>query len=682
MPSSVLRFAAVFLTLAPVLSSARAAAPPPTQGMDAVVSTAAASPLPDGAQCVRVEHALFNRPELWHVSAAAVETAKIEARKEGEKKVGVWSFALQARNEMAGLGTPLYVDEGAIGLTFLIRRKAGGPMEIQLGCAKGTSEADAVLRPTDDWQRITLLFRDRVPLPAGRIELRAGAQGDSPAGKEQIELADFESLYPVGTRWVDEEKLADFRRVNPAWYRIDAAVLASRVQAPLNRIFGTGVHFDPDARRHWNAEADLGLIGQAGLGWVRDTVSWRQIEPRPGVYQLPDDLKPRLALAHEKGLRVLLILHKQNDEYLDVFDPAAYAKAAAFLASSLDGCADGIEILNEPFLSSYARFYGGTWNGKGPSPWIRHYHTLLVQAADAIKRSNPRMLVIGLGGNPEPANLRIISLGLPATVDAVSLHPYGFRYPPEMVPYFPRLLDRDGLVCADEEGSLESLVGIYRTALARFGAKQEIWFTEWGYPNHLGGDESLYMAYTPEASAQYTTRRMAESLRLGVDASFQYDFQDDFEGEPGNPEAHFGLVGFHLDPKPAYRAVSVFLHAIARYGRVALPGADFAARAEEPASGSPPSVPTCIDRIFAVALQGDDGGQALLLWSGAQAAPDRPARRYAVTLPASFPRGAARVTDLVDGRESSVDISGSGLHLAIPPHPILIEPSGVPKPSQ
>ena len=171
---------------------------------------------------------------------------------------------------------------------------------------------------------------------------------------------------------------------------------------------GTATHFD----QGWDSAKTMPLIRSAGFGWIRDEVRWSEVERKKGQYALPIKTKQWLQDAKRNGLRVILILNFSNPIYSDTYDAAAYANAAAWLAKETADQVDAIEILNEPHNFGFSRYYGGTWNGRledgSDAPWIVRYVQLLNGAADAIKKTNPRMKVIGLGGVP-PANFRMLA---------------------------------------------------------------------------------------------------------------------------------------------------------------------------------------------------------------------------------------------------------------------------------
>lgn len=330
-------------------------------------------------------------------------------------------------------------------------------------------------------------------------------------------------------------------------------------EAPVrNPHMGVGLHFALKSFK-WDLQRLLPMISELGVGWVRDEVSWEQVEPVKGTYVIPELTREWVDAVSREGLKIVLVFNNGNKAYADRYDPAAYAAAAAFVARELKGKVQTIEILNEPSNFGYSKFYGGTWNGLEPdgsiSPWVGAYVKLINRAAKAIKAANPSMKVIGLG-SVAPVNFRQIAMGLAPEVDGITDHPYSFRTIPELIPFAatPELLKRDGIATADARGTFASQMRMYRELSARHNGPKELWLTEWGFPNHIEREAKQYAGYTPDAQAQYALRRFAECLGLGIEVSFWYDFWED-GSDPYNAEHRFGMLDRKYQPKPVYTAV-------------------------------------------------------------------------------------------------------------------------------
>jgi hypothetical protein len=315
---------------------------------------------------------------------------------------------------------------------------------------------------------------------------------------------------------------------------------------------GVCAHFS----QNWSVDQVMPLIAKLGVGWIRDDLPWNELERTPGNYQIPPKTKNWIQAARKAGLKVDVILAYGNPAYPDPYDPAAYAKAAAWLATELADDVQAIEILNEPNNFGFRDKYGGMWNGNelggAVAPYLKKYVEILNAAAKEIKRANPHMTVIGLG-TPAPASFRMLSLGLAPQVDGLTDHPYGGQLP-EQVPYAdtPRYLIRDGVATADADGTFASQVAMFRAQAKKYSATEKLWHTEWGYPTIRA--KSGKSGLTEETQAVYLLRRLLESHAAGVEHTFIYEAKD--EGiDPYSAGDNFGLVNNDLSGKQAYFAI-------------------------------------------------------------------------------------------------------------------------------
>ncbi|MFA6961226.1 MAG: cellulase family glycosylhydrolase [Opitutaceae bacterium] len=348
-----------------------------------------------------------------------------------------------------------------------------------------------------------------------------------------------------------------------------SSMLAADSQPILNDHMGVATHFSHKTgwMNPWDASRHIPMIAEMGVGWIRDEIVWRDVEPVRGEYRISENTREWIELAHANGLKVIACFADHNPIYEDAWDAEAYARAAAWLAKELDGRIQAIEVLNEPFGS--VSFTGGpphnNWTGLDPdrslSPWLARYVKLLNTAAVAIKAANPRMKVIGLGGTT-PQNYRQLAMGISIDVDGITDHPYSFRSPPEVIPHrdIPSYVEKVGFAVADSDGSFASFVGMYREELKKQHGPAQLWFTESGWSTFREGEKKrtfLYSGVNEAAQARYSQRRFMEALALGVTVNIQYDFLDDSGHTGGDFEAErfFGLVRADGSPKPAYHAV-------------------------------------------------------------------------------------------------------------------------------
>lgn len=322
--------------------------------------------------------------------------------------------------------------------------------------------------------------------------------------------------------------------------------------------FGTGVHFSygrNGAFAGWkDYEGLLDQIAAAGLTWVRDGVTVRKAaDGKPQVD--PYDLG-WLQAARARGLKPIVILWMNAEE-----SPRDFATTAAQVATQLDGIAAVFELGNEPNnFGGWIKKFGGTWNGKeadnSTSAWVKAHLASSNAAAEAIRAVRPDATVIALGAVP-PTNFRAIDLGLSTAIDGVVDHPYAGCMPAERVPYGRGLEKRDGVAVGDEVGSFIGLIRSYQEKFAKSATPRAVWITEFGWPTYIfnGTNEAEHGAgFSERAQAVYFVRRWLLGLVVGVPASCQYDFIDDYGSVSGQTEANFGMIRADRSRKPSFIA--------------------------------------------------------------------------------------------------------------------------------
>src|SRR5436190_7361134 len=134
----------------------------------------------------------------------------------------------------------------------------------------------------------------------------------------------------------------------PLWPRANAAPATRRLGdgLGLNVKFGQGQPL-----------ADLPMLVDLGVRWVRDHLPWRLAEPRAGQMVWPAAWRERLAYyrAHDIGLVCVLGLSNEqayppsSAQPLRHIDPAAFARHAVAMARALyaQGLRFVLEIGNE-----------------------------------------------------------------------------------------------------------------------------------------------------------------------------------------------------------------------------------------------------------------------------------------------------------------------------------------------
>ncbi len=318
---------------------------------------------------------------------------------------------------------------------------------------------------------------------------------------------------------------------------------------------------------NWEPLSTIEQIRDLGVGWIRDDLYWHSVEKEKGKYAIPEYAWKWLKAAKANHLKVILILNGDNRKcYQDPFDQEGYVNFVRFVANEVRDYADALELVNEPFNHFRNMVPGKTaenshWNGWDPATgatdaWVEKYRLLMNAAAEAIHETAPgRYRVIGLGCSL-PVNLRLLRLGVSARIDGMALHPYSYRYVPELQPYgdTPGFRKRDGVVLGDRAGTLASIIRDLQAASRENKGPGELWITELGYTTFRPVASGRYGGFTEEAQAKYALRHFLECLGLGVRLTSWYAFYCR-QNSPFSNLGNFGLVNFDGTPRPAYHAI-------------------------------------------------------------------------------------------------------------------------------
>ena len=195
------------------------------------------------------------------------------------------------------------------------------------------------------------------------------------------------------------------------------------------------------------ADRDLGLIRDAGFGWVKQTFAWRDIEGAgKGVFDWsrPDRIVEQV---HQYGLKLLVRVDSQpqwaGGKYPENGPPDNLQDFADFLfalASRYKGRIAAYQVWNEPNLNVPGR---SEWGGRPPNP--AEYTEMLKIAYRAIKAADPDAWVVSAGlapttrwddvAMPDLAFLRgMYAAGAKPYFDLLGAHGAGYKVPPETDP--------------------------------------------------------------------------------------------------------------------------------------------------------------------------------------------------------------------------------------------------------
>ncbi|WP_354697384.1 hypothetical protein DSM112329_03009 [Paraconexibacter sp. AEG42_29] len=320
--------------------------------------------------------------------------------------------------------------------------------------------------------------------------------------------------------------------------------------------------------------ADVDAAAAMGANSVRVALDWAGLEPlRRGEYagwylSRVDALVSRAAA---RGVKVLLTPLRtpcwaavppadgsslcaaaaggQAAAVTPPADPATYGQFAAFLARRYGSRLAGIEVWNEPNLTSF-------WSA--PDAALA-YARLLKAAYPLIKRAAPATPVLAgaLAGGDAAFLQRLYDAGINGFYDVLSVHPYNDGRDPEA------LIDARWASATFLQG-----LRAIRAARDARGDRTPVWLSELGWnTSTLRG--SLWLdGVSPDQQADYLVRSLAmlQTATWGIDIAsgvFVYRLRD-IGVDADDPQHNYGLTGFDGTPKPALAAVRTAYAAAAR----------------------------------------------------------------------------------------------------------------------
>jgi len=193
------------------------------------------------------------------------------------------------------------------------------------------------------------------------------------------------------------------------------------------------------------ASRDVQLVKQAGFGWIKQGVGWRDVEPVKGQFNWAQ-LDQIVQWMGEQQLNLIVRLDSQPEwaggGYPTNGPPTNYADFGNFvyaMASRYRGRIRAYEIWNEPNLAR-------EWGGRPPSP--AEYVRLLKVAYGRIKQADPAAIVVSAGLTPTGTNspeampddvylegmYQAMGGSSNGYFDALGAHAPGYKAPPEMSP--------------------------------------------------------------------------------------------------------------------------------------------------------------------------------------------------------------------------------------------------------
>jgi hypothetical protein len=249
----------------------------------------------------------------------------------------------------------------------------------------------------------------------------------------------------------------------------------------------------------------MNKVNEAGFGWVRIQLQWREFEPSPGAYN-PAPYDTMIAAAADGGAKVLVSVVKAPDWASPSRpgglpdDTRAFGRTMRFLAQRYQGRVQAWEIWNEQNLAGEV----------GGNVQVAPYFETLKAGYGAVKAVDPRAVV--LFGGLTPTGVRDPSVAIEDTeylrqfyayrggegrnyFDALAAHPGGASNPPNTkYPENPGSGACPPQFASQEGNCWNNAADFYfrriedqRAVMEAYGdGPKQIWLTEFGWDSCQG----------------------------------------------------------------------------------------------------------------------------------------------------------------------------------------------------
>lgn len=303
----------------------------------------------------------------------------------------------------------------------------------------------------------------------------------------------------------------------------DAGTIPAALSPGHDTTFGYGIQalFDIDT------DSTLDQVQTLGMGWIKQEVSWAQVEPEAGNYRW-NGLDKLMVGASARNLKVILTVNSAPEWARSVTardksgppdSPQAYSGFIAQLIQRYPNAIQGIEIWDEQNIAQ-------NWYGAGGLDPVA-YLELLITASQTIRQLDPDILIISGGLTPTGLNdgvtaiddfnymEQLISGGMLDYVDCVGAHHIGFNLP-------PGISAEDAFSGGMPDGTI--FVGPYDTS------NPSNPHHSWSFYSTLNGYHNMIVAAKHETSLCVTEFGWASAVEFGRPApGFEFALDNSLE---------------------------------------------------------------------------------------------------------------------------------------------------------
>jgi GH35 family endo-1,4-beta-xylanase len=344
--------------------------------------------------------------------------------------------------------------------------------------------------------------------------------------------------------------------------------------------FGAAAHLF-----YTDRDTPLSRANDAGLGWIRQQIHWRDQEGPAGFYAW-GDLDNIVADVNAHNMKLLISIVRSPSFYRAdggdgmPDDPQALGNFVAALAEHYKGRVQAIQIWNEQNL---AHENGGHVDLSDAGRYVE----LLKVAYTRIKEVDPSIIVVS--GAPASTATNGPGVAISALryykamfeyqngvmrnyVDAVAIHPGGSANAPETL--WPETPSTAQGWTNDPTFYFRNIENI-RALMEQDGmGAHAVWLTEFGWatPNDTPGFE-FGQQVSLDLQADYIRRAMLMSAERypWIDAMFVWNLNfaplQAQNGSPNHEQASFGILDAGYNPRPAFYAIQQTIPEIRAKGR-------------------------------------------------------------------------------------------------------------------
>lgn len=336
--------------------------------------------------------------------------------------------------------------------------------------------------------------------------------------------------------------------------------------------FGAAAHLF-----YTNRSAPLAAARDAGFGWIRQQIHWRDQEGPPGNYAW-GELDYIVAAVAAYDLKLMISIVRSPSFYTAdggsgmPQDPQNLANFAAALAQRYKGRVHAIEIWNEQNLAHEN-------GGQVALGDAGHYVELLKAAYPAIKAVDPTIFVVA----GPPASTAVNSPGIAVDdasyframyayengvvrnyFDVQAVHPGGSANPPDTIwPENPS--QADGWT-THRTFYFRRVEDIRRIMEQHGMGDHQIWITEFGWAtqnNTPGFEFGNQVSYEQQAEYIVGAMRLTKEQYPWVGAMFLWNLNfaplKAAEGLPYHEQASFSILNPDYSPRPSYLAIQQYI---------------------------------------------------------------------------------------------------------------------------